>query len=480
MVESRAERRVRTRAVVEELFGAALAAVEPAGLVFRWLDRNLLPPISGSLVVVALGKAAHGMVRGARAALGPQIARGMVVVPGAASGSGGGIGRALGAHHRFQVLHGGHPVPDQGSVSAGAALLELAEGLGPEDLLLVLLSGGGSALAAVPAPPLSLADVAEATRVLLDSGAPITEVNAVRRGMDLLKGGGLARAAHPARVVTLAISDVVGDPPADIASGPTVARPTSDPAVAGLLEARGVCERLPPQVRECLEGVARGGGAAGRVDRTRTEWHLVGSNRLALEGVRDRAERHGRRVRLLPDPLAGEAREVGRVLAGIGMELSRDLGPGDRPLLLVAGGETTVTVRGPGRGGRNQEVALGAGLALARAVGAIAQGYGAGGEGRGHGEGEADGGGEGGAAARAVTVAALGTDGVDGPTDAAGAVADASTVARARAAGGSVEAALRDNDAYPLLASVGDLILTGPTGTNVMDLFLVLVDPPLP
>ena len=155
----------------------------------------------------------------------------------------------------------------------------------------------------------------------------------------------------------------------------------------------------------------------------------------------------------MPDPITGEARDVGRVLAGMGMELGRDLGPGRRPTVLVAGGETTVTVRGPGRGGRNQEVALGAGLALAGAD-------------------KVDG------APDRVTVAAMGTDGVDGPTDAAGALADASTVERARGAGGSVTAALRKNDAYPLLATLGDLILTGPTGTNVMDLFLVLVDPP--
>lgn len=455
MPETPGERRARARAFVEEIFGSALGAVEPAGLVYRWLDRNLLPPFSGSLVVVGLGKAAHGMVRGARAALGPRIARGIVVAPGEAGGARAGTGRAGRDHHRFQVLRGGHPVPDPGSEAAGVALMALAEGLGPDDLLLVLLSGGGSALATLPTPPLSLADVVRTTELLLDSGAPIAEVNAVRRGIDLLKGGGLAHAARAARVVTLAISDVVGDRPADIASGPTVSRPEADTDVIDQVRARGVWERLPSQVRECLEGSA-GGGARAKpkpVDRSRTEWHLVGANRMALEGARDQAERHGWRVQLLPDPITGEARDVGRVLAGMGMELGRDLGPGRRPTVLVAGGETTVTVRGPGRGGRNQEVALGAGLALAGAD-------------------KVDG------APDRVTVAAMGTDGVDGPTDAAGALADASTVERARGAGGSVTAALRKNDAYPLLATLGDLILTGPTGTNVMDLFLVLVDPP--
>ncbi len=460
--------RARARTVVEELFGAALGAVEPAGLVFRWLERNPLPRVDGSLVVAGLGKAAHGMVRGVRAAMGPEISRGIVVVPregGPVRGraDGGGSGRATSDHPRFRTMEGGHPLPDLGSVEAGEALLAMARELEPSDLLLLLLSGGGSALATVPLPGISLDDLARTTELLLGSGAPISEVNAVRRGLDALKGGGLARAASPARVVTLAISDVVGDLPVDVASGPAVSRPDTDDELLRGLAARGVGDRLPDAVRRRLgldsdpavdsfDHEADPHRPRDAVDRSRVEWHLVGSNRQALAGVRSRAVRRGWLVHVLPDPLTGEAREVGRVLAGIGMEVRRELAPGGDPVLVVAGGETTVTVRGPGRGGRNQEVALGAALTLA--------------------DGEAEPG-----STAGVTIASLGTDGVDGPTDAAGAVADASTVARSEALGASVEEALRLNDSYPLLRDLGDLVFTGPTGTNVMDVFLVLVDP---
>lgn len=438
-------RRARAHATVESLLGAALEAVEPAGLVFRWLERNPLPPVGGSLVVAGLGKAAHGMVRGVRAVLGPQIARGLVVVPRTA-------GRGGGDHPRFRVLEADHPLPDAGSVEAGETLLELAGELGPSDLLLLLLSGGGSALASVPLPDITLDDLIRTTEVLLDSGAPIEEVNAVRRGVDLLKGGGLARAAHPARVITLAVSDVVGDRPADVASGPAVPRPETDQALIRELAARGVTGLFPDPVQRALGLGADPAPLTEPVDRSRVEWHLVGGNRRALEGVRGFAARRGWLVHLLPDLLTGEAREVGRILAGIGTEVRRELAPGADPILIVGGGETTVTVTGPGRGGRNQEVALGAALALS--------------------DRESEPG-----SATGVTVASLGTDGVDGPTDAAGALADVSTVGRAEALGASVEEALRRNDAYPLLRDLGDLIFTGPTGTNVMDLFLVLVDP---
>lgn len=462
--------RIRTRGVVDDLFGAALEAVEPAGLVSRWLKGNPLPPVEGSVVVAALGKAARGMARGVPETSAPGISRGIVVIPGEEGvhgrggggpadreGGGGSLGRSNPADPGFLFFEGGHPLPTQGSVEAGEALLEMAGELDASDLLLLLLSGGGSALATVPAPGISLADLILTTEVLLESGVSIAQVNAVRRGIDLLKGGGLAKAAHPARVITLAISDVVGDRPADVASGPTVPRPKTDRDVLRLLVARGVDGRLPESVRRrlSLEGdsspkAGPAPTAAGEGDRT--EWHLLAGNHRAVEAVRDRAEALGWRVHVLPHALTGEAREVGRILAGVGMEVRRELGLGADPVLVVGGGETTVTVRGEGRGGRNQEVALGAALALTD--GDLAPG-----------------------SATGVTVASLGTDGVDGPTDAAGALADASTVPRAQAMGASVEDALRRNDAYPLLRDLGDLVFTGPTGTNVMDLFLVLVDP---
>ena len=415
---------------------AAIAAVEPERLVRKQLQ--IAPeslPGEGPVRVTAIGKAAAAMTRGAAAALGERFAGGVVVMPP-------GGDRELPPGCR--AIAGGHPVPDAGSVAGGRAVLELAEGLGADELLLCLISGGGSALMTLPPAGLPLADVQAATTALLRAGATIGELNAVRKHLDRLKGGRLARAAAPARTLALVLSDVVGDPLDVIASGPVSPDPTTFADAVGAIRRRGAWDALPATVREQLDRGLRGEAEESpkEADRCfeRVEVRIVGNNLLAAEAAVAEAERRGYAARLVTTELTGEAREVGRQLAATA--LAERAGSSSGPAGLLAAGETTVTVTGSGSGGRNQELALGAAIAL---------------------DGSED-----------ILLASAGTDGIDGPTDAAGAFADGATVRRARARGLDPEAALRDNDAYSFFRALGDLILTGPTGTNVMDLQVVL------
>lgn len=338
------------------------------------------------------------------------------------------------------VHEASHPLPDARGIAGAEAALRLAANADASDLVLCLLSGGASALWPAPPPGVTLEDLRTTTDALLRAGAPIRELNAVRKHLSRIAGGQLARAAYPARVLTLAISDVVGSPPDVIGSGPTVPDPTTYRDALEALARRGVA--VPPSVQTQLEA-----GAAGEHPETpkpgdpvfgRTEWHLVASVADALQGATEEATRLGYPAAIVTDRMEGEARQVGREIAG----LARSARP---PAALLLGGETTVTVRGDGYGGRNQELALAAAIAL---------------------EGVPN-----------VLVAALGTDGTDGPTDAAGAVVDGATVARGRARGLDARNHLHRNDAYPFLEATGDLLLTGPTGTNVADLVLILVGP---
>lgn len=423
-------------------FRHGVDAVEPSRLVAEQLARHPLPQTARTTLVAA-GKAAAAMARGAFQALSGGAERGVVLVPAGTAG-------AAGLPPSCAVYEGGHPVPDEAGVRGARALRTLAEGLTENDVLICLLSGGGSALMTLPAAPLGLADLAVTTDLLQRAGAAIGELNAVRKHLEELKGGRLAALAAPARIVTLALSDVVGDPLDVIASGPTVPDTTTYADALGVLERRGVVRAVPEAVRRHLER-----GARGELAETPREDHpcfrrataaVIGNNARAAEAALAEGRRRGFRTLLLTTLLTGEAREVGRVLASLAAEVRRSGRPVAPPACLLAAGETTVTVRGAGRGGRNQEVALGAALALEGCDG--------------------------------VLVAALGTDGIDGPTDAAGALATGETVARARALGRDAAAALAANDAYPFFDALGDLIRTGPTGTNVMDLVLVLVNAP--
>ena len=433
------------RRACRSILAEALAAANPGPLVRRHL--RLRGPVltvagreidvgHGRVALLAVGKAAGRMAAAAEAVLGDRLDQALV------------IDTARGPRlRRARLLLAAHPHPDERGLRAAREAEALARALGPHDLLLVLLSGGASAL--LPAPPagISLADKAAAARLLMEAGADIRELNALRRHLSRLKGGGLLRAAAPARVACLALSDVVGDAPADIGSGPVSPDPTTFDDVLDACRARGVLARLPASVRRHLRA-----GAAGRVPETlragdpllRLASHaVIGSGRLSLAQAARAARRLGLRPHVLTTRLTGEAREVGRVLGALLRECAESGRPFAPPLCLLACGETTVTVRGQGRGGRNQELALGAALALD------------------------------GCAAHALA-ASLGTDGVDGHSPAAGGLADGSSAGRARALGRPVAKALATSDSHGLLARLGDALVTGPTHTNVADLVVLL------
>ncbi|OGL01134.1 MAG: hypothetical protein A3E31_13240 [Candidatus Rokubacteria bacterium RIFCSPHIGHO2_12_FULL_73_22] len=408
------------------IWQAVLAAADPAPLVRAHLAAL---PAARHILVLGCGKASGAMARAAEEVLGERIAAGFVVVK-----DGYTVPLA-----RVRLTEAGHPVPDARGLAASARLLELAHGADEDDLILFLVSGGGSALTPAPAPPVTLAEKGEVTRLLLDAGATIGELNAVRKHLSLFKGGQLARAAWPAAVLTLALSDVIGDALDVIASGPTAPDPTTFQDALDVLTARAPGDRAPASVRERLEA-----GRRGKLEETpkpgdrvfeRVSHVVIGNNALVTDAALAAARRLGYRAELLTRALQGEARQVARDL----VERARRLPP---RTCLVAGGETTVTVRGRGTGGRCQELALAAALELLPG--------------------------------EPLGVLAAGTDGTDGPTDAAGALVDAGTVARARAAGADPRRALEDNDAHAALGASGDLLVTGPTRTNLLDLYLVL------
>ncbi len=345
-------------------------------------------------------------------------------------------------------LLAGHPVPDEAGRRAADEVEAVAHSLGPDDLLLLLVSGGASALLPAPAEGLTLDDKARTTSALLRAGATITELNAVRKHLSRLKGGGLARAAAPARIACLALSDVVGDDPSTIASGLAAPDPTTYQTALEVLERKGIRQTVPASIRRHLEAGARGERPetpkpGDRLFR-RVAFVVVGSNRLSVAAAAREARRQGLRPLVLTTRLEGEAGEVARALAAMLRECVEEGRPAPPPVCLLAGGETTVTVKGGGRGGRNQELVLTAAQPLA-------------------------------AFPVAAVIASLATDGIDGNSDAAGGVADDRTLARARELGLAPPSAfLGENDSGSFLGPLGDLIVTGPTGTNVMDLTVLV------
>ncbi len=413
---------------------AALAAVDPAagversvgleGSVLR-VGEHGLPLVAAARVwCIAVGKAAAAMAEALVRRIGPtRVAGGVVVVKHATE-------RALAP---LDGVMGAHPIPDARSVAAGRAVMDVLGRVRPDDVVIVLLSGGASSLMVVPVPGVSLEDLQALGGALLRSGASIEAINAVRKNLDVLKGGGLLRRAAPARVATLVLSDVVDAPLHVVGSGPTLPDPSGLAAARGVLSRHGVV--APPSV---LRWLARAEPPSVAIEPGPIV--VVGSNETAVEAALGAGRAEGWVVERLPS-LHGEARERGRELAA-----RLRAPPLERPRLLVAGGETTVTVRGSGRGGRNQELALAALLELEHAPG------------------------------RPLLVT-LATDGEDGPTDAAGAVVDRESAARARALGLAPAERLEHNDAHAVFAGLGDLLRIGPTGTNVCDLVVGLVRP---
>jgi glycerate 2-kinase len=416
---------VTPREAARAVLDAALAAGDVAPLVERHLR---LDSRYARVFVLGCGKASGAMAAAAEKLAGERVAGGFVVVKD-------GYGARL---RRVDVAEAGHPVPDERGLAASARLLDLARDAREDDLVLFLVSGGGSALTPAPAPPITLAEKREVTRLLLASGATINELNAVRKHLSLFKGGQLARAAWPARVLTLALSDVIGDPLDVIASGPTAPDPTTFVDARAVLARRGLADRVPVSVARRLDA-----GAQGRVEETpkpgdrvfdRVTNVVIGNNALITDAAVAAAARLGYHPHLATRELQGEA----RVVAGDLVARARRL---EAPACLIAGGETTVTVTGKGRGGRCQEFALAAALELRPAD--------------------------------RITVLAAGTDGTDGPTDATGAIVDASSVGRGAAAGADARQALADNDAYRFLQASGDLLVSGPTRTNLLDLYVL-------
>jgi glycerate 2-kinase len=433
------------REQVLPVLSAALEAVDPYGAVERDLPREDEQLLVGErrydltglrrLFVVGAGKAGAPMVRAVEAVLGDRISAGLVNVK-----------RGHVEPTRIvQLQEAGHPIPDEAGVEGTRRIVELAQAAGPDDLVICLISGGGSALLQLPSEGISLADTQQLTQALLRAGATINELNTVRKHLSQVTGGGLARLAQPARVLSLILSDVVGNPLDVIASGPTVPDSSTFAEAIAILERYAVWADLPDSIRERLEAGRRGQLAETPKpgDPLFQNVHnvVVASNERAAQAALRVAQAQGFRALLLSTYVEGEAREIGKVFAALAREVSASGQPLPRPCCLVAGGETTVTVRGQGSGGRNQELALGAALKLA---------------------GLPD-----------VLVVALATDGNDGPTDAAGAVADGTTLERAKALGLDPHAALAENDTYRFFDRLGDLLLTGPTNTNVNDLVFV-------
>lgn len=388
------------------------------------------------LVVLGAGKASVRMAEAVERALGDRVSDGLIVAPHGLRGD----------LERIRVWGGGHPLPDAAGQAGTEALLSLASGLGPRDHAIVLISGGGSALLVAPAEGLTLDDLRATTTALLRSGAEVAHLNVLRRHLSAVAGGWLAAVLHPAPSWTLVLSDVVGEDLGAVASGPTLPDPTTFGHAWQVVTEYGLEPELPPAVIARLQR-----GLRGEVDDTPkpgNPWFqhavtgLVGSVRDALEGAEREARARGYLARAVTDCQQGEAREVGAELARQALVLRRTA---TSPICLLYGGETTVTVTGDGVGGRNQEVALSAARLLAGTAG--------------------------------IVVFSVGTDGVDGPTEAAGGLVDGGTWHRARAAGFDALTALARNDAFRALDASGDLIVTGPTGTNVADVMGLLVSP---
>jgi len=431
-----------------EILAQALTAVEPEaamrnnlvvnGASIRAGQFEWRRPGNGQVLLLGAGKAAGPMARTAESLLAAFDPHGLVVTK---------YGHSVPLCN-IDLIEAGHPLPDENGQRAAGILLEQARNAGADDLVICLISGGGSALLPAPVAGITLADKLHATDLLLRAGADIHELNTLRKHLSRIKGGGLARAAAPATLLTLAISDVIGNQPDVIASGPTVPDPTTFADAMAVVKRHGLETVMPDSVWRYLElGAAtpelETWKAAG--DAARAHYQVIASIDQAARAASEAAGKRGYRSEILSSTQSGEARDVAVELVAVARQRQRQLGTTGQPVCLITGGETTVTVKGNGLGGRNQELALAAALALA--------------------------------GSRGITLLAAGTDGTDGPTDAAGATVDGETLARGEILGLSATDHLDDNDSYHYLQQLNALVVTGPTRTNVMDLTLLLIHP---
>ena len=434
------------RPLLRKLIVRGLASVDARTAVGRAISRNGEELIIGRrrydlcryerVIVLGAGKATAPMAQAVEQRLGSRLHGGFVVVK---------YGHSL-PTKRIVVAEAGHPIPDQSGQRAAARLCAMAAELGRRDLLIVLLSGGASSLLPAPVAGVTLADKQRTTQELLRCGASIREINTVRKHLSRIKGGRLAELTE-ATVVTLILSDVLGDDLSAIASGPTAPDPTTYQDAVAILKRDRIWRAVPQRVRQHLDrgcqGLASETPKPGSSLFRRVHHHIVGNNAAAVTAVTRAARAAGLRTLVHTPAITGEAREAGRRFGALARNIVREGKPLQRPCCVVAGGETTVTVTGKGTGGRAQEFAAAAALEIA----GLAK----------------------------VWVVAIGTDGTDGPTDAAGAVIDGNTVARAQRLSVDLKGALKRHNTYPALKRLHQLIVTGPTGTNVNDLYLLLV-----
>jgi glycerate 2-kinase len=417
------------RELLRAMFDAAVAAALPD----RSLPAHLPPPPKGRTIVVGAGKASAAMARALEEHWSGPL-EGLIVTR---------YGHGVPCQ-RIEIVEAAHPVPDEKGLDAARRILGMVQGLTEDDLVIALISGGGSSLLSLPAPGLTLADKQEVNRALLRSGAHIGEMNCVRKHLSAIKGGRLAAAAYPAEVVTLVISDVPADDPSVIASGPTVADSTTFADARAALAKYGITE--PASVLRHLERAGDETPKPGDPRLARTRLVMIAAPQMSLEAAAGVARGAGFTPVILGNAIEGEAREVGRVMAGIARQVSLHDQPAAKPAVLLSGGETTVTVRGKGRGGRNVEFLLSLAVDLDTLPGVFAL--------------------------------AADTDGIDGAEEVAGAIIAPDTIDRATARGINAKERLADNDGHGFFEALGDQVITGPTLTNVNDFRAVLITEP--
>jgi hydroxypyruvate reductase len=429
------------------IFKAGVEAVDPANAVEKYMKRegNVLKvgirtyDLSDfyGVYVIGTGKAAAAMAQPVEKILGDFLKRGIVNVK---------YGHGL-PLRSIALNEAGHPVPDKAGMRGTKEIIKLLEETGEKDLIIFLISGGGSALLPAPVPGISLNDKQQVTRLLLEAGATIHEMNAVRKHISRVKGGRLTELTHPATLISLILSDVIGDNLDSIASGPTAPDQSTFGDCLSILEKYDTRKKVHGSVMAFLKK-----GLLGEMKETpkpgdpifdKTQNEIIGSNIIAVRAAQEKAEELGYNSLILSTSVEGETREVAKVHVAIAKEIRSTGNPMDKPACLISGGETTVTLRGKGQGGRNQEFVLSAAIAMG--------------------------------GMKNIVVLSGGTDGTDGPTDAAGALADSGTVDRAREFGLNPEHFLKENDSYNFFKPLGDLLITGPTYTNVMDLRVIIV-----
>lgn len=429
-----------------QIFKAALKAADPVEAVLQHVrvDGNVL--IAGRqryrldsferVFVIGAGKASASMALAVERLLGKRITGGLINVK---------YGH-LAKLKRVELNECAHPVPDESGLRGAENIAAIARSAGERDLVICLISGGASALTPLPPPPVTLEDEQQLTRLLLECGANIHEMNCLRKHLSRFKGGQLARLASPAKVLTLVLSDVIGDDLDTIGSGPTVPDASTFAGAAEILSRYALWERAPASITSHIEAAREETPKQGDPVFDKVQNLIVGSNRLAVDAAAAKARSLGYRTLVLSTMIQGETSDVARMHAAIAKEICASGHPLKPPACIISGGETTVTIRGKGLGGRNQEFALAAAIDIEGLDG--------------------------------VTILSAGTDGTDGPTDAAGALADGATLQRARRKKLEAKAFLADNDSYHFFEAIGDLIKTGPTGTNVMDVRLVMAGQP--